>query len=60
MTIVSDDGRFEWDSGKDEANRKNIFSRLMKSLTFSTIQLFWRLKIRNTLIPRKDSEVLGH
>lgn len=22
MTIVSDDGRFEWDSGKDEANRK--------------------------------------
>ena len=54
MTIVSEDGRFEWDSAKDKENRivprirktdESIFYRLRKSLTYSMIQLFWRLMI---------------
>ncbi len=56
MTIVSEDGRFEWDSAKDKETDESIFSRLRKSLMYSMIQLFWRLMMRNTLSSKKGSE----
>lgn len=56
MTIVSEDEDLNGIVPRIRKTDESIFCRLRKSLTYSMIQLFWRLMMRNTLSSKKGSE----
>ena len=45
MTVISNDGRFEWDSGKNELNKKKHLLSFEEILEVLMIQPFWKLLI---------------
>lgn len=56
MTIVSEDGRFEWDSAKDNENRRKHLLSFEEILDVFDDPAFWRLMMWITLSSKKGSE----